>query len=355
MLTALLGVAFATAAVSGAALVKPVDGAFGIRFGEPVALELLGAATVQPAYPAPPDNLGLHDGLAQRWHHFTPDETPVVLGGRPTRYQVMVDASGRPIRIVAERPKTDCQAAFDWIVESIGRKYSTSQDPQVQPRNGFLHGARFHVKQRQVDVACGRSLLVEYTDLAALLRWQGEQRALSTTAKERALITQRASERIAERRLKQFADEFTLGDPTRLEGALGVAFGQPYPGATNQPADMPFAVALSELPTPFAAGTYELTVDPAGHPVRLEGSLRDGSGGSFEMLRDALRAKYGAPMKDTARHVIHRVNGNLFVLRRLAGIGELSLVVIDAQAQRAQRARVELASQQAFERAARGL
>ena len=267
----------------------------------------------------------------------------------------MVDGELRPLRIMAERKSGDCDASFPWFLDSLTRKDLTQDDPEVAPRNGFITGARFTQSHRQVDLACGKRLLIEYTDGEGLLRWQGAQRALANEQRSRDMALKQAAAEIERKRQRQFADSFTQGDRFRLDGALGVTFGQPFPLPPDYLVDEPLDVTLSQLDEPFAAGRYQLTVGPQAEPIRLEGQVPDGSGEAFASVRDALQAKYGPPMKNGKHHVIHRVNGNFFVLRRLTGLRELNIAVIDTRAERDQRARAEASAQRQFEEATRGL
>lgn len=359
MLSTLLGSSLALL-VGAAAVVKPIPGAFGLRFDEPAPPNLLGASIAAPRYAELPDNLPPVDpelpvGSRANWYYFTPEALPELLAADDVRFTVMVDADFRPLRILAERSPGECDQTFGWMTESLGKKYLANDDPKAVPRNGFVHGARFIHNHYQVDVACGRTLLIEYTDGQGLLRWQAQSHAALAEQRGHHARLEQARAAIQRIRRRQFADTFTQGDQVRLDGALGVSFGAPFPLPADHPVDEPFSVTLGNLPEPFAGGAYELTVGPQGEPIKLEGRISDGDGSAFAEVRAALAAKYGPPLKNGRRHVVHRVNGNFFVLRRLGGLGELNIVVIDARAERDQQARAEASAARAFEQATTGL
>jgi hypothetical protein len=347
-----------SAVVGAAALVKPIHGALGLEFGKPISHEVLGASLEPPTFPALPDNLNENPqaaGDTGQWYYFLPEALPTALAVDNTAFTVMVDNELRPLRILAERSMGACDETYSWFVDSLTKKYLTDGDPKIVPRIGFIQGARFTKDYRQVDVACGKSLLIEYTDAEALLRWQGQLQAHASERQSERAKSEQVARDIERLRQQQFADSFTLGDQFRLDGALGVAFGQSFPLPPDYLVDKPLAIALPNLPEPFAAGRYELTVGPQAEPVRLEGRLPDGNGDAFNEVRSALQAKFGPPMKNSQLHVIHRVNGNFFVLRRLKGLRELNIAVIDTRAERAKTARATAAAQRAFEEATQGL
>ncbi len=340
---------------SGGAVANNILGAFGLEFDVPVAVEVLGASVGHPPYPSLPLNLSQEpvetapDSPTQ-WYLFAPKAVPKVLRGTHTRFFVMVDDQRYPVRIVAEavsEVKADsCTIAFDWLNTNLKRKYLTDYDVVVKPREGFKVSTRYTFKARQVDVACGDSLLIEYTDADGVARWVAEERKrLSAyTLRMKAYAEQEAElERINELLLKEdhehFADTFTLGDRYRLEGGLGVRFGSPFSPIGDFTPDKPFAVKLDALPPPFAEGSYEITLAPDRTPIRIGGYFPDPNGDHFKTVSDALRAKYGAPMKNGETHKIHKINGNFVIARNNTREGRLDVVFIDNQARKDQKER----------------
>jgi hypothetical protein len=262
---------------------------------------------------------------------------------------------GQPVRIEAQRPSVDCDAAFGWVTDSLTRKYATAQDPTIQPRIGFSRGARFMRDERQVDVACGRGMLIEYVDGAAFERWRASMHSAVAADQAERFKIERVARQIARRQRLRFADAFTIGDKFRLDGALGVVFGEAFDAPADYLAATPVPVPLANLPHPFDAGSFELTLSPDRMPIRLAAKLADGNGALFAQVSEALHTKYGTPMKDGSRHKIHKVNGNFFIVRRLERLGELDLVVIDQRADNARKVRSEAQAKREFAEATKGL
>ena len=90
-------------------------------------------------------------------------------------------------------------------------------------------------------------------------------------------------------------------------------------------------------------------------PIRLSGTFVDANGALYESVAAALRAKYGNPLKDSAQHKIHKVNGDHLIARYDAAEQTLHMTFINGKARRAQKARALLAQQQQFEEEKAGL
>ena len=143
---------------------------------------------------------------------------------------------------------------------------------------------------------------------------------------------------LARRRAMRFANEFTLGDQYRLDGAFGIEFGRPFAKNSSKrfPIDEPFYVVLPHLEDPFRTGDIALEISPKRHPVTIRATFQDIS---FDVLADALKAKYGTPSKSTTRHIIHPVGSKRAILKRLDQ-KRVELAFIDTVAQKAQRERL---------------
>ena len=90
------------------------------------------------------------------------------------------------------------------------------------------------------------------------------------------------------------------------------------------------------MPEPFTEGDLQLTISPDKHPIVIRGRFPHLD---FERIAAALRTKYGLPMKESSRHIIHKVNGDHVIIKRLdQRLTELAF--IDTSAQDAHRQRL---------------
>jgi hypothetical protein len=326
-----------------AALTEPLDGAMGFAFDSPLPEDVI-AAAVRNETPRLPDNIDFEtlpeDVKVSGWHYVSPIRLPEMLKRHQPKVLGLLSRHNLPARLVAEVDEQGCEDLFSWLNDSLKRKYAvTGDDAEVPARAPYLRATRYIQGRRQVDVACGPSVLLQYTDLSTLNLWRQEQLDNHALAEQRRREELAVLAKVELYRARAFADEFTLGDQARLQGGLGVMFGQPF--EVNEPfePDTAFAVTLEDLPPPFTDGEYQIELDPASLPIELTGDFRDPDGTHFEALFKALQAKYGQPVKNSARHKIFQVNGNFFVLRALPKNGKTHLSVLDGQARRQQRLR----------------
>ena len=361
MLTSAVLVALVAGAAAAA---SPITGAFGLNFETPVPEQLLGASLAAPPYPLLPANLdqspveSAPDRLPA-WYLFSPAALPDLLDDPLVRFMVMVDGERRPVRILAEHPRPDCTADMLWLTRSIAQKYRAEADPFGAERHGFARSARFVHKNQQVDVSCGPALLVEYTHAGAYENWRKAETLARETHHQKTQRLQRLTLDLQIELDRQFADSFTLGERFRVEGAWGVNFGVPFeatePELLDAPADEGFNVTLRDVSEPFADGSFMLTLGPDRVPVRVAGNFPDADARLFRQVAAALKAKFGAPMKDGATHKIHKVNGDHLVARHDAANGKLHMTFINGKARRAQKERLLLAQQRQFEEETAGL
>ena len=131
---------------------------------------------------------------------------------------------------------------------------------------------------------------------------------------------------------------FTIGDQFRLEGAFGVQFQRPFAKNSTQkfPTDQPFYAVLPNLPAPFDQGEIQLVISPDKHPIVIRGTFQELT---FDEVGEALKAKYGTPMKASNRHIIHKVSGNHAIVKKLSE-ETIELAFIDTLAQTQQRQRL---------------
>tara|TARA_Y100001933_G_scaffold202874_2_gene204824 strand:- start:2016 stop:3128 length:1113 start_codon:yes stop_codon:yes gene_type:complete len=327
----------------------PITGAFGLEFDEPVPPALLGASLAEPPYPVPPGNLEQAvpesvPGQLDGWYLFNPVAAPDLLSGPEVRYYVLRGHDGFPVRILAEHAAPECIDDVLWLTRSLSRKYEADADPFGAERTGFRQSARFVSDRGQIDVSCGPTLLVEYTDPAGYRRWldQQHERLAARTAAADELDAERS---LLERaRLRELAEAFTQGDRLSLDGAFGIPFGEAVPDAwlADASAFLPDEVVPArppEVPDALADGDYTITLGPDRLPIRIAAEFPDPDASRFERLAGALAQKYGPPTKNADRHRIHKVSGDYLVARHVAGSGMARLVFIDDVGRDGQRAR----------------
>lgn len=328
----------AAAADDGAAARLPVASGFGVTFGEPPALKLLGAslgalalAEVTPEAATLPANFTEREvivaaGSPPPWRLLVKPTVPKLLKDRPGYFAVMVDDDGKPLRVIAQVSAADCEADVKWLRNALDKRYNASGDAGVPPRPGYHSALRYVGSQRQIDINCGKHLLIEYADRRAVAGYRRAQRA----AARRQEVDRRTIERHTRVR---FADMFTLGGRHRLQGGFGIEFNMPFTQA-DAPSDELFEIQPLQLPPLFAAGHFQLEVNRAARPVRIRATFDELP---FERFAQALEAKFGAPMKRGRRHIVHKINGNYASIRQVRGSVQITL--IDSSAQKRQRKR----------------
>lgn len=347
MLTA-SALAFVAVLGGAAAADLPIAQAFGLRFGERVPDAVVGASLGTPPYPVPPGNLEQRlpepvPGQPSDWYLFRPDARPSLLDDPDARFMVLRGAHGHPVRILAEHPRPNCVEDMLWLTRSLGRKYQAEDDPYGANRTGFRESARFVSGTTQIDVSCGPTLLIEYTDAAEYARWLEvrESQAHAYHQRQSALAEEQA--RLQDERRRRLADAVAGGDRFRISGAFGVTFGVPVDPTWMDPgpivADQALPAHPPQLPAALPGGTFTFTVGPDLVPVQVAGEFADTDAALFRELAAAMRVKYGPPAKDSPVHKIFKVNGDYAVVRYLPDRGVARLVLIDAAGRAAQKAR----------------
>lgn len=345
----MLSAAALTPLLLAAALGEPLDGALGFDFAKAVPDSAIAAAFDAQDSPTLPDNIDFEifpeDFTTQTgWFFLSPLQLPDTLAAAQPEVLGLLDSQRLPARLVARVDERGCDGLYAWLNSSLQRKYVVAGNAAVPARAPYLQASRYIHGQRQIDVACGPAVLLQYTDLARLTDWRAQQLASHQERRERLEAQQQALALVAEHHNRQFADRFTLGDQARLQGGLGIVFNQPVDLQTlagEFTADQPLAIELSALPEPFDLGDYQIEVDPERLPIELNGDIPDPAGEHFEQIYQALKTKYGQPVKDTTQHKIFRVNGNFFVLRALPRSGRMQISLLDGAAKREQRARAK--------------
>ncbi|NKB97849.1 MAG: hypothetical protein GKR90_05040 [Pseudomonadales bacterium] len=250
----------------------------------------------------------------------------------------MINQRKEPLRLVSEIAYLGCGQEYQWLKDTLIKKYSVVGDVSTLPSEGFAEAIRITFSGYQIDVQCGKQLQIEYGDYAALASWaKNAQQAYDLYQREQKSIEKRKIV-LERRRAVHFADTFTLGDQYRLAGAFGIAFKQPFAEKSTQkfPIDRLFVAVLPVLPEKFEDGEISLEIAPDRVPIVIRGTFFDLA---FEQVADALKAKFGTPMKATDRHVIHKVGNNRAILKRL-NTQQIELAFIDTEAKTEQRQRL---------------
>ena len=322
----------------------PIQGGLGVNFGHSVGIDQIGAEVTNLPLALSPDNRNIQlpasipAGLRAPWRYYLQAVLP-----RPFRYldhtsYVMLDDQSRVMRAVAQIDFKGCEGDFDWLMETIKKKYKVKGELTVEPPQGYAEAYRVVFTGKQIDFRCGDNLILDYADYDAILSYyagverlaQSQERAKSTMAKRQLVLETR--------RAMRFADEFTLGDRFRILGAFGIAFGQPFAKNSTQkfPVDKPFTAVLPNLPHAFSDGEIILEISPDKEPIVIRGQFKSLS---FDKVTTALRAKYGTPLKASKRHVIHKVSGNHAIIKQLTP-DIVEVAFIDSNAKAAQRQRL---------------
>lgn len=332
----------------------PITGAFGLEFGASIPDDRLGASLAEVPYALPPGNLEQRvpeavPGEPSGWYLFRPQARPDLLSRDDVRFLVLRNATGQPVRILAEHPEPSCTEDVLWLTRSLARKYDAPDDPFGAERLGFRQSARFVSGDTQIDISCGPRLLIEYSDAAAHRRWLTERDVAAQAHREAEARLAEEQARLARERQRRLADLMTAGDRFQIAGAFGVEFGVPvnpdWLAIDLTHPDEPVPATLPHVDRRFESGAFTLTVGPDLIPVQVAAEFADGDGSVFEELAAALRNKYGPPFKDSPSHRIHRVNGDYAVARYLSDRSVARLVFIDDAGRAGQKARAEAAEQ----------
>ncbi len=319
----------------------PIYGGLGLTLSKVLPDEQTGAEITNPPGAALPDNRSMalppiEPGGLHPWHHLIEPQLPRLYRDSPHEAYVMLNANREVMRVLAHVDNPDCGDSFDWLKRTISKKYEVEGDAEYTNAAGE-RALRVVFSSRQIDVSCGERLTMDYLDATMIGIW-AETQTRRYAAHEREIAKLDKRKLVLERRKQvRFADTFTLGDQYRLEGAFGIRFERPFARNSTQqfPVDEPFYAVLPVMPDPFVNGDVELTISPAKHPIVIRGRFHNVE---FDTIAEALRAKYGLPMKSSSRHIIHKVNGDHVILKRLDK--EVELAFIDNSEQLAQRERL---------------
>lgn len=333
----------ATCAVWGAPAEVPVLGGLGLKLGMPLPEGAAGAELTQvPEALLPPGtNITLpqiEPGGRYPWQHYNSPNIPRLYRGLPVQSFVMVSDAGEAMRVIARVNYRGCDEKFDWLKNTISKKYEVHGDAEVAPPAGYERALTITAIDRQIEVRCGPRLVLDYLDLTLIKAWSKQQgRRWTVYQRDQATIAKRQLV-LDQRRAVKFADSFTLGSQYRLDGAFGIYFKRQFAARSTQrfPIDQPFYAVLPNLPEPFVEGEILLTISPERHPIVIRGTFDNLD---FEYIAKALKAKYGTPMKASSRHIIHKVSGNHAIVKKI-GEDLIELAFIDATAKEAQRERL---------------
>lgn len=343
--SALLSCSFALLAFSFDSIAsiaeKPIEGGLGLEFNNALPGDAVGSEILDPY--ALPDNKVLQlptlvPGSPMPWRYYLSVNLPRPFRNLISNNYVMVNAANEPMRVVTEIDFTGCEGEFTWLKDTLLKKYSVTGETAVEPPEGFTEAHRIIFSSYQIDFRCGRQLVIDYGNYGAIRTWaKNEQKAYALYQREQSSIEKRQIV-LEQRRAMHFADTFTIGDRYQLSGAFGIAFNQPFaPNSTQQfPVDRPFIAVLPGMPMGFEDGEVALEITPERVPIVIRGTF---SSIEFEKVADALKSKYGTPMKASDRHVIHKVGSNRAIVKRLAS-NQVEVAFIDTVAKEEQRRRL---------------
>lgn len=322
---------------------KPIVGGLGFVLSAKLPVENFGAALTMVPDSKIPHNRSITlpqypPGSRYPWHHLIDPQLPRPLRNFPLESFVMLNDEGQLMRMLIRVSITGCDNEFEWLKKTLTKKYKVQGDPEIPPPPTYNRSLRITYSQKQVDVHCGPRLVMDYANYDDVALWARShatdyleyERQESNIAQRRVVLEHR--------RVLRFADEFTLGDKYHIGGAFGVAFRKPFAKKSAQkfPIDQPFIVVLPKMPKEFSVGEVQLELAPSREPIVIRGKFE---GLPFETIAQALRAKYGTPLKASHRHVVHNVGGNHAILKRLNS-RFIEVAFLDTRAKEAQRKRL---------------
>jgi ribosomal protein S18 len=320
---------------------KPIEGGLGIAFGESMQANQLGAElksmpdVVKSTSDPLPD---FEPGAYFPWRYFRDLRLPRLLRDHENVGYLMINEEGLAMRMIARIDLKGCNEPFEWMKRTLMKKYAVSTDVLQKADAPFEQALSIDYSDKRIRVRCGPYFVIDYADRGMIQRWTGYQAKIYEAYERGLRQTDQRRLVLEQRRAAKFADLFTLGTPFRLDGAFGIEFGSPFAKNSKQkfPADVPFVAVLPNLPAEFANGEIQLIIDPQKHPILIRGRFSDVD---FDKVVDALKAKYGTPMKASERHVIHKVSGNHAIVKRLEN-DMVELAFVDTDAQSKQRVRL---------------
>jgi len=322
---------------------RPIAGGLGVEFAKPLDSGRIGAELAQVPHMALPDNRefvlpDIEPGGVLPWRYFADIVLPRPIRGHAHQSYVMVDDNLHPIRVITEVAMQGCGKDYQWLKDTVSKKYSVRGDADMPAQPPYEKQLRITFSDKQIDMACGPHLRIEYLNFGRLQQWAVSQHKRLQIFERNALDNEKRRMVLDRRRSVQFANAFTLGDRYKLEGAFGIQFDQPFAKNSTQvfPVDVPFYAVLPELPPMFANGDIQLVIAPDKYPIVIRGTFREIE---FEDVKNALRAKYGTPLKSTDRHVIHKVSSHHAILKKLA-VDTIEMAFINTVAQAEQRSRL---------------
>ena len=326
----------------------PVAGGLGIKFGKvvapsSVAAEIASHQDIQALQL--PDNIAVtlpptEPGGQHPWRLFPGVVHPHPLRGLNAKSYIMLNRQQLPLRALTVVNKMGCDETFEWVVETLTKKYQVDGKPEPATRGKSSGSKHFRVisADRQIDAYCGDQFVLDYIDQRALKTWVKEQTRRNEQYNRYQNETHNRNLVLQRRRSARFADSFTMGDRFKLLGAFNVAFGTPFARHSKQqfPVDVPFYAVLPQLPEAFANGDIQLVISPERIPILIRGQFREVD---FDTVREALLAKYGTAIKSTNRHVIHQISDRHAILKRLSK-DTIEIAFIDTREKERQRQRL---------------
>lgn len=319
---------------------RAVEGAFGLRFDEPIATERLGASSDASLL----NSLFGDQAEAQQqqsqgtWHVFAPDALPLRLKDKTSSVTVQVTAEGNPAWIAARFSSKDCSEDLLWLRDVLRKKYD---QPDLSIRDAsapsalqehFSKRLLFEVNTVKVSAGCGilsdsqHQLQVEYWDRSSGVILEQAKKAQNELTQ--ALASQRtaAAERLGKLRGRAVASTVASGSRYKIEQVFGLPLERAVKAPGNFVVDEFVDYPLEGVSPPYRGQVARVQLGPSGHLIRFELKIPDNQAVEFKRLQQALRQQFEPPTKATRKHVIFRVGQDFLVLRRRLEQLEFTLI-----------------------------
>ncbi len=275
------------------------------------------------------------------WHYFVPELLPPRLENRGVLFYALTTSSSQVIMVAAVLPD-GCSELASFFTESITRKYELATEDittDVVGLSAFAEVQRWSSRGRHIVLACSAVSYLLYGDAERLSDWE-------------EILRDRSRIQVEAKRLRLIAETTRLlpGDRHHVHGAFGLMFANPVEGHERMIKEKTVPWSGVVLPVPYHQATFEVVLDPDGHPTRIAGTF---AGVDYDAFKSALEARFGGPGSSTPTHVIHKVGGDFVSLRKHPS--GVRLVVIDHETDTALRSRAKQRAKEKWEAETEGL
>lgn len=330
-----------------AAAPRDLDGAFGVRFGNPPETPLLGATLDGSPIP-----FGLYNTVAVSdtktsllpadlrmpsigWRHFEPTAVSPRLRSSGMRFYLLQTSRGDVAMIAALLPGP-CDELAAFLARSVDHKYQLDGRNIDPPGNSLLSYGTiriWNIGSRQIALTCGKTGYLLYSDPARVREWSEHLKIQNDAEIKRDRL-----ELLAE------ANRLLPGSDNVLSGAFGLLFDVPIPDHRSFPVARKISYDGVWLSAPYNKATYELELADGGYPVRLVGEFRDID---FARVTRAFTSRFGTPFKQKRDHVQYNINGDYLSLQRYPETTRIA--VVHTQSDKAGKAYINPSARRAAE------